>query len=241
MRLSNSFTIARPVPEVYEAFLDVERIATCMPGSRLLGQPEPGTYEGEVRVKVGPLGVAYSGRLAVLEADEERRLLTMRAKGREQHGAGDASAHIVAVLTEHADGTLVQIDTDLDIRGKVAQFGRGVLGEVTEGIVQSFASNVEQLLASSQRPALVATAPGARPVPRDGAEPATPTTHGTTQRQHTPSAPVPAADEDGGLDAWRLIVRPMLGRHAGALVTIGLSGLVAYLGARIGARHPHRS
>jgi uncharacterized protein len=216
VRLSNSFAIARPVPEVYEAFLDIERIAVCMPGSRLLGQPEPGTYEGEVKVKVGPLSVAYSGRLAVLEADEERRTLTLRAKGREQHGAGNASAHVVAVLTEHADGTLVQIDTDLDIRGKVAQFGRGVLGEVTETIVQSFASNVEQLLASS-------------------------TTHGSTPRQHTPSAPVPAADETGGLDAWRLIVRPMLGRHTGALVTIGLSGLVAYLGARMGARHPNRS
>jgi hypothetical protein len=218
VRLSNSFTIARPVPEVYEAFLDIERIATCMPGSRLLGQPEPGTYEGEVKVKVGPLGVAYSGRLAVLEADEERRSLTMRAKGREQHGAGDASAHVVAVLTEHADGTLVQIDTDLDVRGKVAQFGRGVLGEVTEGIVQSFAANVEELLASSQPP---------------------------TAQQHVPSAAVPAAEEADGLDAWRLIVRPMLGRHAGALVTIALSGLVAYLGARMGARtgarHPHRS
>jgi uncharacterized protein len=239
VRLSNSFTIALPVPEVYEAFLDVERIATCMPGSRLLGQPEPGTYEGEVKVKVGPLSVAYSGRLAVLEADEERRMLTMRAKGREQHGAGNASAHVVAVLTEHADGTLVQIDTDLDIRGKVAQFGRGVLGEVTEGIVQSFASNVEQLLASSQPSALVSTAPCAGPVPRDGAEPDTPTAHGAAQ--HVPCAPVPAAAEPGGLDAWGLIVRPVLGRHAGALVTIGLSGLAAYLGARMGARHPCRS
>jgi hypothetical protein len=146
----------------------------------------------------------------------------------------------VAVLTEHADGTLVQIDTDLDIRGKVAQFGRGVLGEVTEGIVQSFASNVEQLLASSQRPALAPAAPGARPVPRDGAAPHTPTMRGTAE-QHMPSAPVPAADETDGLDAWRLIVRPMLRRHAGALITIGLSGLFAYLGARMGARHPHRS
>jgi uncharacterized protein len=124
----------------------------------------------------------------------------------------------VAVLTEHADGTLVQVDTDLDVRGKVAQFGRGVLGEVTEGIVRSFASNVEQLLAASQRPAFV---PAAQP--------------------HLPSEPVPAAAGPGGLDAWRLVVRPVLGRHAGALVTIGLAGLAAYLGARMGARHSDRS
>jgi uncharacterized protein len=240
VRLSNSFTIARPVPEVYEAFLDVERVATCMPGSRLLGQPEPGTYEGEVKVKVGPLSVAYSGRLAVLEADEQRHTLTMRAKGREQHGAGDASAYVVAALTEHTGGTLVQIDTDLDIRGKVAQFGRGVLGEVTEGIVHKFAANVEHLLASPQGAASVSAAPGERPVPRDAAGPDTPAVHGAA-RQHAPSAPAAAADETGSLDAWRLIVRPMLGRRAGTVATIVLSGLAAYLGARLGACRPSRS
>ena len=123
-----------------------------MPGSRLLGQPEPGRYEGEVKVKVGPLGVAYSGSFSILKADESRQTLTMRAKGREQRGAGNADAHIVAALSEHAEGTLVQINTDLSIRGKVAQFGRGVIGEVTDGIMQSFAGNVEQMLSAPAQP-----------------------------------------------------------------------------------------
>lgn len=234
MKLSNSFTIARPVPEVYQAFLDVERIATCMPGSRLLGQPEPGRYEGEVKVKVGPLGVAYSGSFSILEADESRQTLTMRAKGREQRGAGNADAHIVAALSEHAEGTLVQINTDLSIRGKVAQFGRGVIGEVTDGIMQSFAGNVEQMLSAPAQPAPAVGSSNGQPTEdttRRAAEPA-----GTIAEPA--AAPGPAGSD---LDVWALVVRPMLTRHAGVIVTIGLSGVAAYLGARVGTRRAHRT
>jgi len=228
VKLSNSFTIARPVPEVYQAFLDVERIATCMPGSRLLGQPEPGRYEGEVKVKVGPLGVAYSGSFSILEADESRQTLTMRAKGREQRGAGNADAHIVAALSEHAEGTLVQIDTDLTIRGKVAQFGRGVIGEVTDGIMQSFASNVEQMLSSpAQRSATI------RPLDGQPVGSSEPPLAVATGARTTEPASRPASSD---LDVWRLVVRPMVARHSGAILTIGLSGLAAYVGARLGTR-----
>ena len=223
MKLANQFTIDRPAREVFEAFLDVERIATCMPGSRLLGQSEPGTYDGEVKVKVGPLGVAYTGQFTVLDADAEQLRLTMRAKGREQRGAGNADAHIVASLSERDGGTLVQIDTDLSIRGNVAQFGRGVIGEVTDGIMQTFSGNVEQMLVSGQ-------APG----------PAAPVSAGAAAGRDTAPGPAPvtaSADQGAGeLDAWRLIVRPMLERHAGSLATVALAGVAAYLGARAGAR-----
>ena len=84
MQLSNSFSIARPPQEVYAAFLDVDRIATCMPGSTLLGQTGPDTYEGEVKVKVGPLGVVYTGQFTILDQDADALRLTMRAKGREK-------------------------------------------------------------------------------------------------------------------------------------------------------------
>lgn len=235
MKLRNSFSIDRPPAEVFDAFLDVERIATCMPGSRLLGEPEPGTYEGEVKVKVGPLGVAYAGRLQLLEADREALRLTMRAKGREQRGAGNADAHVVAQLTDQDGGTLVSIDTDLSVRGKVAQFGRGVIGEVTDQIMQTFAANVEQLLVSggvSPAPTGTATrtsAPTARPTAQPGTEPAAqPTAQPTAE---------PAGGED--LDVWSLLVRPALQRHAGSIATVALSGLAAYVGARAGTRR-HR-
>lgn len=231
MKLSNQFTIDRPAREVFDAFLDVERIATCMPGSRLLGQPEPGTYEGEVKVKVGPLGVAYTGQFTVLDADSEQLRLTMRAKGREQRGAGNADAHIVASLSERDGGSLVQIDTDLSIRGKVAQFGRGVIGEVTDGIMQTFSRNVEQLLVSgaAPSPALASAGTSAGPAVAAGPAPA--------------SGPAPAAADTSvsELDAWRLIVRPMLQRHAGSIATVALAGVAAYIGARAGTRARSRS
>lgn len=250
MKLTNAFTIDRPVGEVYDAFLAVERIATCMPGSRLIGQPEPGVYEGEVKVKVGPLAVAYTGRFTILEADAEQRRLTMRAKGREQRGAGNADAHIVATLAEQNGGTTVTIDTDLNVRGKVAQFGRGVIGEVTDGIMQTFAQNVEQMLATG---APAGAAAGAATAASDGApagsaagsgagsaggsaaggEQAAPTSAGIGSGD--------AAQPAGDLDAWALIVRPMLQRHAGSIATVALAGLAAYLGARAGARAGARS
>jgi uncharacterized protein len=223
VKLSNSFTIDRSVDEVYQAFLDVERIATCMPGSRLLGQPEPGTYEGEVRVKVGPLGVTYSGQFTVLNADQQQHTLVMRAKGREQRGAGNADAHIVATLSEASDGTLVQIDTDLSIRGKVAQFGRGVIGDVTDGIMQTFAANVEQMLLTGQSAA-----------PADALS-----TSIRSRSSNTADAETSTAAPVGDLDAWGVIVRPMLRRHGGSVATVVLSGIAAYLGARAGSNSRH--
>jgi uncharacterized protein len=235
VKLSSSFTIQRPVAEVFAAFLDVERIATCMPGSRLLGEPEPGTYEGEVRVKVGPLGVAYTGQFTILDVDEQQHVLRMRAKGREQRGAGNADAHIVATLSEGSAGTLVMIDTDLRIRGKVAQFGRGVIGEVTDGIMQTFAQNVEQMLLSggSQPSASAARASGAAGTSAPRSQPAGPAVStGIAESTVTDAS-------TGDLDAWGLIVRPMLQRHSGSIATVLFSGLAAYVGARVGSRSRH--
>ncbi|WP_408899869.1 SRPBCC family protein (plasmid) [Nocardioides sp. R1-1] len=230
MQLSNSFTIDRPLAEVYQAFLQVERIATCMPGSTLLGQPEPGTYEGEVKVKVGPLGVTYAGQFVILDADEAAHRLTMRAKGREKRGAGNADAHIVATLSESPAGTVVQVDADLDIRGKVAQFGRGVIGEVTDGIMQTFARNLEDLLRSGG-------VSGPAPATSGGAT-APPDVLAAAAAAPGPApAPEPAAAPAGAeLDAWALIVRPMLQRHGAGIASVVLSGLAAWVGARAGAR-----
>lgn len=213
MKLTNSFRIDRPAGEVFEAFLDVERVATCMPGARLTGQPADDTYEGEVAVKVGPLGVAYAGQLTVLEVDSGERRLTMRAKGREKRGAGNADAYVVAHVRDDGGGTLVEIDTELNIRGKVAQFGRGVIGEVTDGVMQTFAANVADLLAGKREPAPDASSPAA-----------------------SPTAAEPAEAPDQSLDAWGLVVRPILQRHAGQIATVAFAGVAAYVGARMGAR-----
>lgn len=225
MRLTNNFRIDRPPAEVFDAFLDIERIAGCMPGSKLLGQPEPDVYDGEVKVKVGPLGVAYAGQLKLLSAEKADLKLTMRAAGREKHGAGNADAYVVAQLSDQDGGTLVEIVTDLSIRGKVAQFGRGVIGEVTDRIIAQFASNVEAMLIGGQTP-----------------EPASSGSHTAAafesgdRRAHAK----PETADGENLDAWALIVRPMLQRHAGAITSAAISALAAYLGARAGARRGSR-
>lgn len=245
MQLSNAFTIARPVQEVYDAFLDIDRIATCMPGSTLLGQSGEDTYDGEVKVKVGPLSVAYTGQFMILERDPAAHTLIMRAKGREKRGAGNADAHIVATLTEEADVTTVHLATELNVRGKIAQFGGGAIGDVTDSIMQTFAANVEQMLVSG---GVAASGPAA---PASAAAAVQP-----SGQEAAAGAPVPAraagagstatstagVDSDG-LDAWGLIVKPMLQRHStsivtvvASIVTVAMSGLAAYVGARRGVR-----
>lgn len=219
MKLTNEFRIGRPPAEVLDAFLDLERVAGCMPGARLLGQPEQDAYDGEVAVKVGPLSVAYAGRLTLLEVDRPNGRLTMRAKGREKSGAGNADAYVEATLSADGDGTVVEIATDLTVRGKVAQFGRGVIGDVADRIMRTFASNVETMLTGGD------------------------TIQDTQDRGATtgPPAPTPSTDTTGeALDAWGLVVRPALQRLAAPAATVLLAGVAAYLGGRAGARRGRR-
>lgn len=225
MKLSNSFRIDRPPSEVFDAFLDIERIAECMPGSKLLGQPEKDIYDGEVRVKVGPLGVAYSGQFQLLSAKKDELRLTMHASGREKRGAGGAEADVVAQLSEHNGGTLVEITTVLNIHGKVAQFGRGAIGEVTDGIIVQFAKNVEAMLVGAHTPDSAAFGSGrAAHVEAE------------VRRAHTE----PNGPSSQKIDAWAFIVRPILRRHSRAIASIGIAMVMVYVGARAFARKTAR-
>lgn len=165
MRLANEIVIGRPVGEVFGTLLDVERVAPCMPGSRLLGRVGDDTYEGEVTLEVGPLEVSYLGTVRFVSVDSDARVVTLRASGREQSGQGDADAHVVARVVADGGGTRVVIDTDLMLRGMVARFGLGVIGEITQRLMGQFASNVEEMLAG-QPPA--APTPDPAPAAPDG-------------------------------------------------------------------------
>ena len=216
MKLSNTFQIDRPVDEVFDVFLDIERVATCMPGSRLTGMVDDSTFEGEVKIKVGPLAVAYNGQATFVDIDNDARRLTLRAKGREKRGAGNADALIGVQLRAHGGGTGVVIDTDLSIRGKVAQFGRGAIGEVAGGLMQQFAHNVETLLAGGGGPTAATAAP--RPV--------------VAQTAPAEVAPAESADS-AALDGWSLIVLPLVRKALPTVGTVLASGVASYLGARV--------
>lgn len=167
------FTSTVPVPAAPDAVFalinDVERVATCMPGAVLDGR-DGDAWLGGVKVKVGPVTAAYAGTVRFLEVDPARRFLRVQAKGTDTHGSGDAEAEVVVEVAETPDGARLDLTTDLVIRGKIAQFGKGAITAVSDRILQQFARNLGGLLdATTPGPASPnATTAGPGPVPGAG-------------------------------------------------------------------------
>jgi carbon monoxide dehydrogenase subunit G len=138
MELTNDFRVAAPVDTVWQALTDVERIAPCMPGAELQSV-EGDEYKGVVKVKVGPITAQYKGAAKFASRDDATHRAVLEAEGRETRGQGNASATITAELTPDGDGTTVSVVTDLKISGRVAQFGRGVLADVSGKLIDQFA------------------------------------------------------------------------------------------------------
>jgi carbon monoxide dehydrogenase subunit G len=132
-----------PVEEAWKVLLDLERIAPCLPGAQLT-EVEGDEYRGTVKIKVGPITAQYKGVAKIEEADEANRKVVLQAEGRDTRGQGNASATVTATLVPDGDGTTVNIDTDLNITGKVAQFGRGVMADVSSKLLGQFADNLKR-------------------------------------------------------------------------------------------------
>ncbi|MDP4502294.1 SRPBCC family protein [Nonomuraea turcica] len=231
MRLRHTFTLAEEPARVFDLFLDVERIAGCMPGSRLLGRADD-AYEGEVKVKVGPLGVAYRGKVRFLEADEASRRVVLRASGAEQNGNGNADAHVVAELAPDPAGTKVSLDTDLMIRGRVAQFGRGVIADVSRRLIDEFATNLETLLTHPE-PAPPADTRGSTqpaPAPSSGSDRAT--SPSGVRGSADPATASTSEPETPALDGLRLVALPLLRRAAPVLAAFAAGVIAGALATR---------
>jgi carbon monoxide dehydrogenase subunit G len=147
MELTNEFRVGVPVEQAYEVLTDVERIAPCMPGAQLQ-EIEGEEYRGIVKVKVGPITANYKGAATFQERDAPHRVV-LRAEGRETRGQGNASATITATLAPDGDGTAVTVHTDLAVSGKVAQFGRSVLADVSAKLLGQFVECLESKLDTS--------------------------------------------------------------------------------------------
>ena len=148
MELNDSFEVTHPIAAVWEVLTDVERIAPCLPGAQLTGS-DGDVYEGLVKVKVGPITSQYKGKASFTERDDDAHRLLMSASGRDTRGAGNASAEITVALESVGDAaTRVIVSTDLTITGKVAQFGRGVLADVSRKLMGQFADNLAGLVAA---------------------------------------------------------------------------------------------
>ncbi|MFG3255158.1 SRPBCC family protein [Streptomyces sp. NPDC048172] len=196
MRLSNAVPVSAPPGEVFALVNDVERVVSCMPGAALDGREGDDGWRGRVKVKVGPITAAYAGTVRFLEVDEAARTLRVQARGADTHGSGDAEAAVRLEVAEAPGGSSeLRLETDLVIRGKIAQFGKGAVATVSDKILQQFARNLGALL-TDQETQHPATAPAA-----------------STPRP-TPSAPAPAplaADDE--LDGLAMFAGPALTKY----------------------------
>jgi carbon monoxide dehydrogenase subunit G len=151
VELTHDFEVGVPVDEAWNVLTDVERIAPCLPGAQLQ-EVEGDEYRGVVKVKVGPISAQYKGKAAFAERDEAGRRAVLQASGRETRGQGNASATITAELSSSGDVTRVHLVTDLSISGKVAQFGRGALADVSQKLLGQFVDNLEATVLTASPP-----------------------------------------------------------------------------------------
>jgi uncharacterized protein len=148
MDLTNEFRVPLAVDDAWAVLTNIERIAPCMPGATLEGA-EGDEYRGSVKVKVGPMTTQYKGTVRFLERDDAGYRAVLRAEGREARGQGSAAATITATISSDGDGSAVSVITDLTISGKVAQFGRGVLADVSTRLMGQFVDCLEKDLAAA--------------------------------------------------------------------------------------------
>jgi carbon monoxide dehydrogenase subunit G len=168
MQLENSFTVGAPPQRVFAYLLDVNKIVSCVPGAELSEVVDPTTFKGRVKIKVGPITVAYSGTARIADRDDANHAATLEADGRETTGPGSARAKARMTVEAEGSGSIVKIVTDYSVAGRVAQFGRGVMEDVSRRIVNDMAACIKANVEAGEPGAGGETAttagPGAAPV-----------------------------------------------------------------------------
>jgi carbon monoxide dehydrogenase subunit G len=166
--IENAFTVARPVEEVWDYLLDVEKIAPCMPGAELTETVDDHTWKGKVNMKFGPVAMSFAGSVQMAERDDDAHRVVLSAKGTEQKGKGAATASVTSWLEPADAGTTVKMEADITLTGAVAQLSRGLLPEVSKRLTQQFADCLEANLGAAEEgaeaPAAAAPAATAKPV-----------------------------------------------------------------------------
>jgi carbon monoxide dehydrogenase subunit G len=173
VEIENEFEVAASPDRVYSFLLDVNRVVTCMPGAELSEVVDPTTFKGKVRIKVGPITVSYNGTARISERDDDARAATLQAEGRETTGPGSAraTAHMSVEGGENGAST-VRLVTDFTVAGRIANFGRGVMEDVSKRLVSQMADCIKANLETAEQAAAdteAAPAPGAPGAPAPGA------------------------------------------------------------------------
>jgi carbon monoxide dehydrogenase subunit G len=205
IELDNSFTVPVPPEKAWDVLLDVERIAPCMPGASVLSISDDGNeIEGQVKVKLGPLSLAYKGMAKFTDKDQANRTIAIEATGKETRGAGTASATVQASLKPDTAGTQVSIHTLLNVTGRPAQFGRSLLPEVSGKLIAQFASNLEALISADSAAETAQAGEGT------GASAGTAAGNGAAPAGVKATAVAPKQEES--LNAFTFVVVPVLKR-----------------------------
>ncbi len=207
MDLNHEFIVNVPVNDAWVILTDLERIAPCLPGAQLT-EVEGDTYRGQVKVKVGPIVAQFKGQASFVTRDDAAHTASLKGEGRDTTGKGTASAIITAQLTSVTPtSTKCTVVTDLTISGKVAQFGRGALADVSDKLLKQFSENLNQLIASA---------------------PATTTT--TAETATTTSAPAAAAGpEIRKIDSAEVAPLDLLGTAGAPILKRAIPAVVALI------------
>ncbi|QGG95971.1 SRPBCC family protein [Actinomarinicola tropica] len=204
MELTNDFEVAVPVERAWAVLTDVERIAPCLPGAQLQ-EVEGDEYRGVVKVKVGPITAQYKGKATFEEKDDENHVAVLKADGRDTRGQGNANARITARLEAAGEGTKVSVHTDLQVTGKVAQFGRGVMADVSAKLLDQFVENLHTTVLAGEEGA--EEAPPATAAGSTSAEPAASNAGTTEAAAATATGEAPASNAGPAVDTTPSNVR----------------------------------
>ena len=166
MLIENTFDVSAPIGQVWSYLLDVEKVVPCMPGAELTETIDERNWKGKVTIKLGPVSLAFAGKVTMEELDEAAHRAVLKASGMEQRGKGAASATITSTLEQSPEGTRVQIVQDLRVSGQAAQFSRGMMQDVSNRLTREFADCLQANMQAKDQ-----ADPGAEPVPMATAKP----------------------------------------------------------------------
>lgn len=165
MLIRNDFEVAEPVEKVWQFFDNIPQVASCLPGARLTDDLGDGSYKGTVAIRMGPVRLQFAGTADITERDEAARRLVVHAAGSDEKGRGQASMVVTATLARAARGTRVDVTQDLQLSGAAAQYGRGMISDVSSVLMNDFAANMADRITrlergeSAEQIAAAATAP----------------------------------------------------------------------------------
>lgn len=194
MKLENEFTVPASIDQAWAVLLDVPRVAPCLPGATV--EPEQGAegeYKGQMKIKIGPITASYKGTVKIQEADEATHVVAMRAQAKDARGQGTAAATITSTMEEVPEGTKITVVTDMRVTGPAAQFGRGVMQDVSAKLMTRFADCLAEQMQASPDVETTEEAPAEEPAPAAPAAETAETPGASSGTSSAESTPPPSA------------------------------------------------